>query len=274
MVLWRLMLKRVWIPVSLLVLFMVYAITVNWHGLCEGIGYLVDGLVYESAARHPIRKTGEFGLAHKLVSLSSHERMEAIKRTLTAYGVHFEAIPVADGFENIFVPGKLADGFFLIEAHYDKAVDEPAFQAATDNTGSVVVLLAAIKALKDELTARPVAFLFTALEESGLSGAFSFVEYASHRGHHIQAALCLDMIGRGRPIVMTSASSAGFCFHIPFYKSMLYNGRKFTNAPDRWPLHKPLLDIYFPNCIRTYKAFVSYPILTPSHPCDRPRRAI
>lgn len=252
----KLRLKRVWIPLSLIVLFLTYAIFVNRHSLCEGLSYLIDGIFYEPVSNYPVRSNGPFRLAHKLVSLSSLERMKAIKRTLSENGIDFQAIPVAEGYENIFVPGKLSKGFLLIEAHYDKRVDDMAFHAATDNTGSVVVLLAVIRELKDELPRRPVAFLFTALEERGLVGAFHFIEYARQRGYRVEGALCLDMVGRGRPVIATSANAAGFCFHIPFYRSMLYNGREFSDVPDLWPIDRSMLNTYLPKT-RTYKAFVS-----------------
>jgi hypothetical protein len=250
-------LKRVWI--SLIVVSCAIACTalLNGHGLREGIAYLLDGVHYQPVSEHPIRKDGPFGLAHRLVSLSSLERMSAIKRTLSHIGVRFEGMAVARGYENIFVPGDLSKGFLLIEAHYDKAVDAPAFQAATDNTGSVVILLETIRLLREELPNLPVAFLFTALEEEGLTGAFHFIENAQRRDYRIKGALCLDMVGRGKPVVATSAEAAGFRFDVPFYGSVLYNGRTFARGPRVWPIDTAMRDTYLSR-IRVYKAFVSY----------------
>ncbi len=253
----KLRLKRVWIPLSFVVLFLFYTIHVNRYSLPEGVGYLLDGIVYDPISDHPVREDGPFGVTHELVSLSSKERMETIKRTLFEHGVKYQAIPVAEGYENIFVPGDVSNGFLLIEAHYDKEVDDPAFHAATDNSGSVAVLLAAIQSLKEELSKRPVAFLFTALEEQGLIGAFHFINYARQQGYHIEGTLCLDMVGRGNPVVATSANAAGFHFHVPFYGSILYNGRRFADGPDFWPIDRSMVSTYLPKT-RTYKAFLSF----------------
>jgi len=250
-------LKWIWLSLSLFVLIVGCVIVVNWHGFREGLAYLAEGMQYTPAAQYPVQKTGPFGLAHDLVSLSSYERMATIKHTLAEYRVPFETIPAGHGYQNIFVPGKLDKGFLILEAHYDKEMDDPTFQAATDNTGSVVVLLSAIQTLKDEIAERPVAFLFTALEERGLSGAYRFIDYAGQRKYQIRGVFCFDMVGRGNVIAATSASTAGFCFHIPFYKSMLYNGRKFKDVPRILPFENALLETYLGG-MQTLKAFVSY----------------
>ncbi len=249
--------KRVWISLSAVSCAIAYTALLNGHGLREGIAYLLDGVHYQPVSEHPIRKNGPFGLAHRLASLSSLERMSVIKRTLSHMGVRFEPMAVGRGYENIFVPGDLSRGFLLIEAHYDKAVDAPAFEAATDNTGSVVILLATIRLLREELPNLPVAFLFTALEEEELTGAFHFIENAQRRGYRIECALCLDMVGRGKPVVATSAEAAGFRFHVPFYGSVLYNGRTFARGPRVWPIDTAMRATYLPR-IRVYRAFVSY----------------
>jgi hypothetical protein len=178
--------KRVCIPLAIIFGFLVYTIVINRHSLVEGVGYLLDGITYKPVTSNPVRQDGPFGIIHKLVSLSSQERMEAIKSTLLGEGVRLNATPVMDGYENIFVPGDVSNGFILVEAHYDKKMDDPAFQAATDNTGSVAVLLSAIRYLKEELPKRPVGFLFTPLEERGLIGTHHFIEYARQNEYRIK----------------------------------------------------------------------------------------
>jgi hypothetical protein len=227
----RLERKRVWIPLAVLLAFLVYGVAINWFSLTEGVPYLLDGLAYEPASDHPVTADGPFHLAHQLVVASSLARMEIIATTLTADGVRFEALPVDRGYKNIFVPGLISGSFVLVEAHYDKQIDDPSFQAATDNTGSVAVLLAAIHEMKDELPTCRIGFLFTALEEQGLVGARYFVRESRRRGMSIAQAVCMDGIGRGSPLLMTPAERAGFRFSIPFYRSVLYDGRSFGDDP-------------------------------------------
>jgi hypothetical protein len=248
--------KRVWAPLCVVAAVLAYAISMNWHGVVEGVPYLIDGACYEPVAENPISRDGEFGVVYELVSASTRERMRIIKRVLTESGVDFEAIPVAEGYENIFVPGDLSEEFLIITAHYDKQVDDPTFHAATDNTGSVVALLAAIRELKDELPDRRVAFLFTALEERWLVGAYRFIKYADAQGYRIGGVLCFDMVGRGRPVAATTAETVGFRFHIPFYGSRLYTGRGFEDVPRLWAIDQSLTKTYLPG-VPTYKAFLT-----------------
>jgi len=249
--------KRVCIPLAIIFGFLVYTIVINRYSLVEGVGYLLDGITYKPVASNPVRQDGPFGIIHKLVSLSSQERMEAIKSTLLGEGVRLNAIPVIDGYENIFVPGDVSNGFILVEAHYDKKMDDPAFQAATDNTGSVAVLLSAIRYLKEELPKRPVGFLFTPLEERGLIGAHRFIEYARQNEYRIKGVLCLDMVGRGKPVLATPANSAGFRFYVPFYGPILFDGRHLCKGPTSWGIDKSMVDTYLSK-IDTYRAFLSH----------------
>jgi len=247
--------KRVWIPLGVVAL-LAYPVSMNWHGLAEGIPYLIDGARYEPAAAHPIGKDGPLAVTYELVTASSRERMDIIKRELTAASVSFQGIPVAEGYENIFVPGDLSGEVLIIEAHYDKLVDDPAFHAATDNTGSVVALLAAIRDLKDELPGRPVAFLFTALEERWLVGAYHFIEYAEREDFRINGAVCFDMVGRGRSVIATPAGKVGFRFHVPFYGWRLYTGEGFVDVPQVWPIDESMRKAYLPG-VPAYRAFLT-----------------
>ncbi|MBT8370284.1 MAG: M20/M25/M40 family metallo-hydrolase [Deltaproteobacteria bacterium] len=217
----------------------------------------MNGIQYKPKAHHPVRLNGPFHITHELVSLTSFERMNTIKRVLKNLQVPFETIPAGYGHQNIFVPGRLEDGFLIFEAHFDKDKEDPSFQAATDNTGSVAVLLAVIETLKTDIGKLPVAFLFTALEEQGLRGALRFINVAVARNYNIKGVFCFDMIGRGQVVAATSGSTAGFCFRIPFYKSMLYNGREFKDAPRIIPFEHQFLENYLPE-VSTLKAFVSY----------------
>jgi hypothetical protein len=249
--------KRVWVPLALALALLAYSVSANWFSLAEGVPYLVDGLSYEPRAAHPVTQDGPLRHLYDLARTSSHGRMEVIKRALAADGIAFRTLQTEGGFENIFVPCQPPGPFVLIDAHYDKDMEEADFQAATDNAGSVAVLLAVIHDMKDELKASRVAFLFTPLEERGCLGAIYFTQFVQCENLDVSCAVCVDCVGRGAPVLMTPADRAGFRFHIPFYGSRLYDGRSFGAAPARHPVDVGTL----PEPLRklpVQRAFLSY----------------
>ena len=248
--------RRVWMPLAIVSAAIVCVGLINRHALSEGMRYVFDGVVYEPVSERQIERDGPFGITYELVSQTSRERSDAIKRRLSELGVDHEAIPVADGYDNIFVPGEISDVFLLIDAHYDKVREDPEYQGATDNTGSVAVLLAAIEELGEELPNRRAAFLFTALEETGLRGAYRFVEVAKERDYRIDGVLCLDGVGRGPPVLATIAPAVGLRFWLPFWGWKLFDGSKVRDAPQVWPIDEAIRSTYVPQ-VRTNRAFLA-----------------
>ena len=249
--------KRVWIPSALLAGYLLLFVIVNLRALYEGVGYFRDGMRYEPVAEHPVQEDGPFGVVHELIELTTQERAKLIEAKVRELGYTYEAIEVQDGHVNLFVPGKIDEPFLLLTAHYDKLFDRPEFHAACDNTSSVVLLIKALEELKEEFAERRVAFLFSAMEEQYLQGAYHFAKLARERGYRIEGVVALDILGRGEPALMTSGQGNGFTFRVPPLGQFTYNGYQFYRTPRTWPVHDELLPTQTFG-LREHHAFITY----------------
>lgn len=94
-------------------------------------------------------------------------------------------------------PGKA----LLIMAHYDTVRGSP---GAIDNAAAVGVLIELAKTLAIKPPPQPVIIMFPANEETGLVGAEAFAE---RRGHEVELAIALDLIGGDGDLVVNGAST-------------------------------------------------------------------
>lgn len=89
----------------------------------------------------------------------------------------------------------------LIMAHYDTVRGSP---GAIDNAAAVGVLIELARTLAASPPPQPVIIMFPANEEIGLVGAEAFAE---RRGHEIEFAIALDLIGGDGDLVVNGAST-------------------------------------------------------------------
>ncbi|MFH1086290.1 MAG: M20/M25/M40 family metallo-hydrolase [Chloroflexota bacterium] len=202
----------------------------NGYSLREGLLYLGQWSAWRPAAVRPVSPDGPFGACYALAAQDNAGRHAFLLSELCAAGLAPIEVPVPEGGPpNLLVPLSPRGPYTLFVAHYDKDPDAPAFEAASDNTAAVAVLLAAARALAHEPPTRPVALLFAAAEERGLLGSRAFLAWAQATDWPIAEVINLDMLGRGR-VALRPAGDAGLHFWLPGPGRLVYDGRGVGRA--------------------------------------------
>jgi Zn-dependent M28 family amino/carboxypeptidase len=166
-------------------------------------------------------------MCYQMAACTNAQRCQLIMADLQSVGLLVEQMPVpGEMLPNLFVRLGPDGPLLLLIAHYDKSRETPTYQAASDNTAAVVVLLAALHSLVAGGTAikQPIGVLFTSAEERGLLGAMAFVEHAQQQQIAIAAAFNFDMLGRERLAIRPSALP-GFYVELPLFGWFAYDGR-------------------------------------------------
>lgn len=219
-----------WLGIFLLLVLGVF-IVVNRNSWDDGILYLQDMQAYTETPATPLRADGRFGFCNQFVTLRNAQRAQFIENYLDARGIAVRRLPINDtGFDNLFVPLAERGPYTLYAAHYDKFLDEPEYEGASDNSAAVCMLLVAAEELNAQRPARSLAFLFTGQEERGLVGARAFYEYATQNNLQIAQVLNFDSMGREGIAARASGERSGFVFTIPFLGEYVYDGREFAPA--------------------------------------------
>jgi len=206
---------------------MIVFILRNRQSLGEGIQYLRYLRNWQPERVQPIQRAGAFGMCYELAVSTNAERCHMITSDLQALGLIVEQLAVpGEVLPNLFVRLGPDKPLTLLIAHYDKSRETPAYQAASDNTAAVVVLLAALHSIiqSGSVITQPIGILFTSAEERGLLGANAFVEHARTHQIAIAAAVNFDMLGRERLAIRPSALP-GFYFELPLIGWFAYDGR-------------------------------------------------
>lgn len=228
--------KRALSAVFFAVLFLVVLLAVpNLASLHDGLLFLRDMLSYRPDDVRHIDPNGPFGMCGALVQLRNAERAAYIRDYLTARGIPFEQI-AASNSPNILVRFPPAGLYTIFSAHYDKLIDTPEYQGASDNSAAVCALLAAADTLSKRTLARPIALLWTAEEEQGLVGARAFVAHAQRIRLQVAHVVNLDSIGRGGLAARASGERSGLVFLLPAFGEWVYDGHNLrASAPYRLP---------------------------------------
>lgn len=223
------------IGLALLAVFLLL-IAINLPSLDDGVLYLQDMVAYSETPARPLDENGRFDFCRQFVMLRNAQRAQFIENFLQARDIPFErlAISGADGtdtgFDNIWVPFSEQGPYTLYTAHYDKFIDEPDYQGASDNSAAVCMLLVAAAELREARPKRPIAFLFTGEEERGLRGAQSFYEYATANDVQVAEVLNFDSMGRAGIAARALGDKSGFVFTIPLLGEYVYDGRELSPA--------------------------------------------
>ncbi len=235
--------KRVlkWLALVVLGACLIFVIA-NWNSWDDGILYLQDMAAYRETPAQPLNENGRFGFCKQFVTLRNAQRAQFIENYLDARGIKVQRLPIYDTkFDNLFVPlhtqGNESRGnetafvpYTIYSAHYDKVLDQPDYQGASDNSAAVCMLLVAAEELTKQKPNRPIAFLFTGEEEIGLVGAKAFYEYAMQNGIPVAQVLNFDSMGRAGIAARASGERSGFVFTIPLLGEFVYDGRELTRA--------------------------------------------
>jgi len=204
----------------------------NARALYEGIAYyLFPTVTYNSTPVQPVSRAGRFASIYDLVQLRNTERRDYIINHLDPTKMQVQSIAIPNSqTPDIFVTFNSTGPFTIYCAHYDKYYDDASYQGASDNTAAVSVLLAAAQDLAQRGDAGHRAFLFTAEEETGLSGATAFVDYASANHIAVREIIDLDALGRDALAIRPSADQPGFFFALPFLGDIAYDGNSFDRG--------------------------------------------
>jgi len=202
----------------------------NWRSLREGLRYLWQMLMWQPEKRCAIVPGGPFGICYDLVRAGNAVRYQLIIDTLQRLGLDTVAIPVPnEPLPDVLVRLQQEGSYTLFIAHYDKSRETPTYQAASDNTAAVSVLLTVARELAAQKSNRAVALLFTAAEERGLKSAHSFLAWAKEHDLSIAEVVNLDMLGRGR-LALRPCALPGFYFWLPVLGEMVYDGRRLRQG--------------------------------------------
>lgn len=243
--------------VALLALVLVLVlIASNTRALYEGVFfYLRDVLTYDARAVVSVSPAGRYASLYDLVALNNAERLAYLQRWLDARALNVTAIPIPNSSQrNLFVHFDSSTPYIIFAAHYDKLYDDAAYHGASDNTAAVSVLLAAIEALLQRGDAGARAFLFTGEEETGLRGAYAFIEYARAHALPIRAIIVLDNLGRGELAVRPSAEQVGWVFTLPLVGDWAYDGRALVPSSAYAPVNARVVR----DLVRAYPNLVVY----------------
>lgn len=226
---------------GLLLLAIIVLIAGNLSSLWDGVRYVRHALAWRPRAIQSVNPQGPFGLCYALSCRTNAERHALIVREIEGLGLAYALIEVpGEPLPNVLVALGGRGPYTLFAAHYDKTPDDPACQAAADNTAAVVVLLAALRDLAPDSRVRPAAFLFTGAEETGLKGARAFVAWAAQHGFEVAEVINLDMLGRGK-IAARPSALPGFYFWLPGMGELVYDGRGIARGEPYAQLDPALL---------------------------------
>ncbi len=204
----------------------------NARSLDEGIIYYLRYAVISSGVIQSIRPDGRYASLYSLVRLRNVERLAYLMAHLDLPNVSVLKIPIPGyPLPSLFVRFDGAGPYTIYSAHYDKLLDDPVYQGASDNTAALSVLLASITELAKRGDGGSRAFLFTGEEETGLHGASAFVEYARSNNIAIREIVNFDNLGRGNLAIRPSAPVPGYVISLPFCGDMAYDGRAFRPSP-------------------------------------------
>ncbi len=217
---------------ALILLILAALILSNARSLSEGIAYyLLPAITFNPTPIQPVSRTGEFASMYDLVKLRNVERRDYILQHLDSPKTTAEQIPIPNSqTPDIFAHFDLTGPYTIFCAHYDKYHDDANFQGASDNTSGVSVLLAAAQELARRGDGGNRAFLFTGEEETGLSGATAFVEYARANHLAIREIVDLDSLGRDALAIRPSAEQPGFFFALPLFGDIAFDGSVFQRG--------------------------------------------
>ena len=197
----------------------------NLLSLREGLRFLRQMRAWDPDDVSPVDPAGDYGACHDLVRLTNAARQDFVVRWLDNLSLTPILIPIpGESLANVWVPLAGEGPYTLFVAHYDKSRETAVYHAASDNTAAVCALLAAARDLASDLASRPVAFLFTGAEESGLKGARGFLSWAQSEGLAIAEVVNFDMIGRGK-LASRPSALPGFYFWLPALGQMVFTGR-------------------------------------------------
>jgi Zn-dependent M28 family amino/carboxypeptidase len=216
---------------ALVVLLLALLVLVNLNSLDDGVRYLRDMLAYSPAPSQPLDPNGRFGFCDAFTRLRNAQRQQFILNYLDGRSIPYERIPIYDtNFDDVLVRLGAQGPLTIFSAHYDKVYDDPDYQAASDNSAAVCMLLVAAEELTKTKITRPAAILFTGREEVGLVGAQAFYEYATQNGIQVSQVLNFDNIGRAGLAVRASGERSGYTFTIPLLGEYTYDGRTVATA--------------------------------------------
>lgn len=225
------MLSRQKIFLALILLLLVAFLAPNARALYEGGAFYVRPAILPDTLT-PIARDGRFASLYDLVQLRNAERLNYLRRELSALNLPLEEIAIPDSaFPNLFVRFARAEQYTIFSAHYDKLYDDPAYQGASDNTAAISVMLAAIRELARRGDQSERAFLFTGEEETGLRGASAFVAYARAENLALRRVINFDNLGRGRLTIRPSAHVPGIVFTLPLAGDFGFDGRELRPSP-------------------------------------------
>lgn len=215
----------------------------NLQSLREGLAYLRQMRRWQPDDRAPLDPGGPYASCFALAREGNAGRYAFLRAALRAAGADPVEIPVpGDPLPNLWVRLGPPGPCLIFSAHYDKSREDASYEAASDNTAAVAVLLSAVVELAGAPVAAPVGFLFTAAEERGCLGARAFVAHAERERIAVAAAINLDMLGRGR-IASRPSAMPGFYFRIPPLGQLVFDGRRVRRAGPYPPVSAALLQI-------------------------------
>jgi hypothetical protein len=212
-------------------------VLVNWNSVDDGIRFLYAMATYAPPPPDPLDARGKFGFCEQFVSLRNAQRAQFIANFLDARQIAYLRLPIGETkFDNFFVPFAPRGPYTIFSAHYDKALDDPEYQGASDNSAADCMLLVAAAELNQQKLNRPVAILFTGEEEVGLIGAKAFYDYATQNDVRVADVVNFDNIGRAGLAARASGDRSGFVFTLPLLGEFVYDGRQLAPAsPYRQP---------------------------------------
>lgn len=203
--------------------------------------YLRDALNFDREQVTPIDPKGPYAFCYQFAVLGNAQRAVFLQNYLEERRIDYQKIPVPNtGSFDIFVPLNAQGPLTIFSAHYDKLIDDPEYQGASDNSAGVCMLMAAAAELRQHPPSRPAGILFTSAEEIGLLGSQAFVEEGRRTNWSIAEVINFDNIGRGGLSVRPSSNRPGFAFSLPFLGDWVYNGRVIRNGVS-YPLANPIV---------------------------------
>lgn len=229
------------IGLSCLALLLVLVVVSNLQSVDEVAFYLRDALNFDREQVTPIDPKGPYDFCNQFAALNNAQRAVFLQKYLDKGGIDYQKLPVPNtGSNDIFVPFNVQGPLTIFSAHYDKLIDDPEYQGASDNSAAVCMLMAAAADLRQRPPSRPVGILFTSAEEIGMLGSQAFVEEARRTNLLIEEVINFDNIGRGGLSVRPSSIRPGFAFSLPFLGDWVYDGRVIRKGVS-YPLANPIV---------------------------------